>query len=158
CVPLLFLVPKGKESLVRWVAVFAAAVPMVAAIFLYQHFDPAWGVRNGNGGLQFIEHTVWVKSFNIEYFFGVDGTTVMMIILTSLVSLVAVGASWSVPLERQIRGYFAMFLLLETGMMGVFCALDFFLFYVFWEVMLLPMYFLIGIWGGPRKEYAAIKF
>src|SRR5262249_13390520 len=94
----------------------------------------------------------------IEYFLGVDGISVMMVILTALVSLIAAGASWSVPLDNHIRGYFAMFLLLETGMMGVFCAIDFFLFYVFWEVMLLPMYFLIGIWGGPRKEYAAIKF
>src|SRR5690349_9145965 len=79
-----------------------------------------------------------------------------MVILTALVSIVAVGASWGIA--KYVRGYFAMFLLLEAGMMGVLCAADFFLFYVFWEVMLLPMYFLIGIWGGPRKEYAAIKF
>src|SRR5262245_46604368 len=157
-IPFLFMVPRGKEHLTRWVAVAAAAVPMVAAIYLYQHFDPNWGVKNGNSGLQFIEHAVWVRSFNIEFYMGVDGVSVMMVILTALVCLIAVGASWSVPLERSIRGYFTMFLLLETGMMGVFCALDFFLFYVFWEVMLLPMYFLIGIWGGPRKEYAAIKF
>src|SRR5262249_31579630 len=127
-------------------------------IYLAMNFDPSWGVKNGNAGLQFIEHHVWVKSFNVEYYFGVDGISVLMLILTALVSLIAVGASWSVPLEKSIRGYFAMFLLLETGMMGVFASVDFFLFYVFWEVMLLPMYFLIGIWGGPRKEYAAIKF
>src|SRR5687768_5851405 len=81
-----------------------------------------------------------------------------MVLLTTLISVVAVGASWSIALDRHIRGYFSMLLLLQVGMAGVFCALDFFLFYVFWEVMLLPMYFLIGIWGGPRKEYAAIKF
>src|SRR5260370_17478719 len=79
-----------------------------------------------------------------------------MVILTALVSIVAVGASWGI--SKQVKAYFALFLLLETGMMGTFCSIDFFLFYIFWELMLLPMYFLIGIWGGPRKEYAAIKF
>ena len=157
-IPFLFLVPKGKESWTRWIAVAATLVPMIAAIFLATHFDSSWGVKAGNGGMQYIEHHVWVKSFNVEYYFGVDGISVLMLILTALVSLIAVGASWSVPLEKSIRGYFTMFLLLETGMMGVFASVDFFLFYVFWEVMLLPMYFLIGIWGGPRKEYAAIKF
>src|ERR1700726_4916446 len=79
-----------------------------------------------------------------------------MVILTALVSVIAVGASWGIT--KQVKAYFALFLLLETGMMGTFCSIDFFLFYIFWELMLLPMYFLIGIWGGPRKEYAAIKF
>ena len=99
---------------------------------------------------------MWIPSFNVEYFVGVDGISITMVLLTALVSLVAVVASFGI--EKQLKGYFALFLLLETGMMGIFVALDFFLFYVFWEVMLLPMYFLIGIWGGPRKEYAAIKF
>jgi len=79
-----------------------------------------------------------------------------MVLLTALLSFICVIASWGI--EKSVKGYFALFLLLEAGMFGVFCALDFFLFYVFWEVMLLPMYFLIGIWGGPRREYAAIKF
>src|SRR4030067_690917 len=87
---------------------------------------------------------------------GADGISMPMIMLTSIVSFLAVIGSWGI--EKQIKGYMALILLLETGMMGVFCSLDFFLFYVFWEVMLLPMYFLIGIWGGPRREYAAIKF
>src|SRR4030067_1118900 len=87
---------------------------------------------------------------------GADGISMPMILLTAIVSFLAVVGSWGI--EKQIKGYMALILLLETGMMGVFCALDFFLFYVFWEVMLLPMYFLIGIWGGPRREYAAIKF
>src|SRR5262250_2927942 len=79
-----------------------------------------------------------------------------MVLLTALLCFLCIFASFGI--EKAVKGYFALFLMLETGMMGVFCALDFFLFYVFWEVMLLPMYFLIGIWGGPRKEYAAIKF
>jgi len=79
-----------------------------------------------------------------------------MVLLTALISSIAVISSWTI--ERSVKGYFALLLLLDTGMMGVFVSLDFFLFYVFWEVMLLPMYFLIGVWGGPRREYAAIKF
>jgi NADH-quinone oxidoreductase subunit M len=98
----------------------------------------------------------WIPAWNIEYRLGVDGISMTLLLLTSLVSMLAMIASWSI--EKQVRGYLMLFLLLETGMLGVFVALDFFLFYVFWEVMLLPMYFLIGVWGGPRREYAAIKF
>ena len=87
---------------------------------------------------------------------GVDGFSISMVLLTALLSFLCIFASFGI--EKAVKGYFALFLLLDAGMMGVFCALDFFLFYVFWEVMLLPMYFLIGIWGGPRREYAAIKF
>ncbi len=157
-IPALFLIPRGKESMTRWVALGAAAVPMALSLVLLAKFDSAVNLQSGNYGLQFVEHYTWIRAFNIEYFLGVDGISVSMVLLTALVSLIAVGASWSIPSDKHIRGYFSMFLLLEVGMMGVFCALDFFLFYVFWEVMLLPMYFLIGIWGGPRKEYAAIKF
>ena len=87
---------------------------------------------------------------------GLDGISLPLVVLTAFVSLLAMGASWSIT--KYVKGYCILFLLLETGMLGVFLALDFFLFYVFWEVMLLPMYFLIGVWGGPRQEYAAIKF
>lgn len=153
---LVVLVPRGKDSLVKWVALGVAFVPMVLAIHLYMNFDRNVTVASGNYGLQFVQHAVWIPGFNIEYFVGIDGLSVSMVILTALVSLIAVGASWGI--EKHVRGYFAMFLMLEAGMMGVFVSCDFVLFYVFWEVMLLPMYFLIGIWGGPRKEYAAIKF
>jgi NADH-quinone oxidoreductase subunit M len=98
----------------------------------------------------------WIKSWNIYYRLGYDGISVPLVLLTGLISMLSMLASWSV--NKQVKGYLILFLLLETGMLGVFLALDFFLFYVFWEVMLLPMYFLIGIWGGPRREYAAIKF
>src|SRR4029079_10277005 len=98
----------------------------------------------------------WIPSFKIQYLMGTDGISFPLIVLTACLSVLAMGASW--PIKKYERAYCVLFLLLETGMLGVFCALDFFLFYVFWEVMLLPMYFLIGIWGGPRKEYAAIKF
>src|SRR6185436_7674031 len=98
----------------------------------------------------------WIPSFNIQYVVGVDGISITMVLLTALLSFLCIFASWGI--EKGVKGYFALFLLLDTGMMGVFISLDFFLFFVFWEVMLLPMYFLIGIWGGPRREYAAIKF
>jgi NADH-quinone oxidoreductase subunit M len=98
----------------------------------------------------------WVKGWNIEYRLGYDGISVPLVLLTGLISFLGMIASWSI--QKEVKGYLILYLLLETGMMGVFLALDFFLFYVFWEVMLLPMYFLIGIWGGPRREYAAIKF
>jgi NADH-quinone oxidoreductase subunit M len=98
----------------------------------------------------------WIKSFNIFYLMGTDGISFPLVILTSFICMLAMGASWNI--DRHVKAYCILFLLLETGMIGVFLALDFFLFYVFWEVMLLPMYFLIGVWGGPRKEYAAIKF
>ncbi len=98
----------------------------------------------------------WISRFNIEYYLGVDGISMPLILLTTALSFLAMIASWKI--DKYVRGYCILFLLLETGMIGTFLALDFFLFYIFWEVMLLPMYFLIGVWGGPRREYAAIKF
>ncbi|MBI5525799.1 MAG: NADH-quinone oxidoreductase subunit M [Deltaproteobacteria bacterium] len=140
----------AKPNVVRGIATVVTGIPLVLGFVLWRGFDPAIT------GLQFEEHTVWIRTFNIEYFMAVDGISISMVLLTVLISFIACLASFGV--EKSVRGFFAMFLLLETGMIGVFCALDFFLFYVFWELMLLPMYFLIGIWGGPRKEYAAIKF
>jgi len=144
------LLPKQNHSLIRWVSVGVTAVPLLLGIVLFCTFD-----RSATG-MQFVERASWIPSFNIHYYLGADGLSVSMILLTVLLSFICIIASWGI--KQGLKGYFAMFLLLETGMLGVFCALDFFLFYLFWEVMLLPMYFLIGIWGGPRKEYAAIKF
>jgi NADH-quinone oxidoreductase subunit M len=143
-------IPGGRKEIIKTVAAAAAAVPLVLAVQLFMNFD------RGSAGLQFVEHYSWIKSFNIEYFMAVDGLSMPMMLLTALLSFLCIFASWNI--EKATKGYFAMFLILEAGMFGVFCSLDFFLFYVFWEVMLLPMYFLIGIWGGPRREYAAIKF
>ncbi|OQA46818.1 MAG: NADH-quinone oxidoreductase subunit M [Chloroflexi bacterium ADurb.Bin325] len=98
----------------------------------------------------------WISAYHINYRLGVDGLSVLLIVMTGFLSFLATFVAF--PIKKHVKGFFALYLLLVTGMMGVFMALDFFLFYVFWEVMLLPMYFLIGIWGGPRKEYAAIKF
>ncbi len=98
----------------------------------------------------------WIPQFNIEYYLGLDGISMPLLLLTTVLSFLAMLASWNIT--QHVRGYCILFLLLETGMVGTFLALDFFLFYIFWELMLLPMYFLIGVWGGPRREYAAIKF
>ena len=98
----------------------------------------------------------WISRFNIDYYLGIDGISMPMILLTTVLFFLSMIASWGI--EKHVKGYCMLFLILETGVLGSFLALDFFLFYIFWEVMLLPMYFLIGIWGGPRREYAAIKF
>jgi NADH-quinone oxidoreductase subunit M len=138
-----------KISLLTTAVVFAMSLFMTFG-WSHVHFQP------GVDGMQNLFSIPWIPSFNIQYLMGTDGISFPLIVLTAFVSLLAMGASW--PIKKYEKGYCILFLLLETGMLGVFCALDFFLFYVFWEVMLLPMYFLIGIWGGPRKEYAAIKF
>jgi NADH-quinone oxidoreductase subunit M len=144
------LLPRDNHNLIRWTAVAFTVPPLLLGIWLYTAFDP------NNPGLQFKEQLPWIASYNIQYFIGVDGISVSMVLLTVLLSFLCMFASWGI--EKGVKGYYALFLLLDTGMVGVFIALDFFLFYIFWEVMLLPMYFLIGIWGGPRREYAAIKF
>jgi NADH-quinone oxidoreductase subunit M len=144
------LIPAHNKQLVRSVGMAALIVNMILSIMVWVAFDPS------KQEVQLVDRFVWIKAFNIEYFVGVDQISFWMIPLTGLISLLAGIASLSI--DKSVRGYWAMYLLLNTGMFGVFVALDFFLFYIFWELMLLPMYFLIGIWGGPRKEYAAIKF
>jgi len=147
----------------RIIALVASTAVLGMAAALWKAFDPS------NPDVQFVQHGSWIPAYNVEYFVGADGISITLIILTALISFIATIASmpwWPGNAhldehhfsQRAVPGYMAMLLILQTGMTGVFCALDMFLFYVFWEVMLLPMYFLIGIWGGARKEYAAIKF
>ncbi|MBI2058632.1 MAG: NADH-quinone oxidoreductase subunit M [Nitrospirae bacterium] len=152
---LVLMVPSGKIRWIRGVSQIATLPSLVLSVWLFAAFDRTAAGIDGSG-LQFVEKAAWIPAFNVQYFMGVDGLSILMVVLTSLLSVLCIPASRSI--QKGAKGYFALFLLLETGMLGVFFALDFFLFYVFWEVMLLPMYFLIGIWGGPRKEYAAIKF
>lgn len=149
------LLPSNKPDLIRFFTLgVTLAVLAISGMgfFMGDHtaFDPA------KAELQNSFNITWIPTFDIEYFLGVDGISFPLVMLTAIVSVFAMGASWSI--KKHVKAYCILFLLLETGMIGVFLALDFFLFYVFWEVMLLPMYFLIGVWGGPRKEYAAIKF
>ncbi|MEZ4752279.1 MAG: NADH-quinone oxidoreductase subunit M [Bdellovibrionota bacterium] len=142
--------PRNRPDLVRWAAVVTTAVPLALGVMVFSQFD------RSTAAMQFVEQASWIAPFNIEYYVGIDGLSVPMVLLTVLLSFICIFASWNI--ENGVKGYFAMFLLLESAMLGVFCALDFFLFFVFWEVMLLPMYFLIGIWGGANKVYAATKF
>src|SRR5574341_2229899 len=146
----ILVLPGTRVKAIQYVSVAAAAVPLVLSILLVLRFTRDTAV------FQFVEHTPWIPPFNIEYYMGVDGLSVPMVFLTALLGFLCIFASFGI--DRFQKGYFALFLILETGMMGVFSALDFFLFYVFWEIVLFPMYFLIGIWGGPRRIYAAIKF
>ncbi len=143
-------IPSQADDLIKKVALGATLPPLILGIWLFQHFNRA------TPDLQFVVKVPWIASYNIEYFVGVDGISISMVLLTVFLCPICILASWGI--ERAVKGYFALFLLLDAAMVGVFCAMDFFLFYVFWELMLLPMYFLIGIWGGPRREYAAIKF
>jgi len=146
----ILFVPKDKENLIKWIAAGVTAVPFALSLYLFTAFDRA------ATGFQFVEQALWIKSLNVEYHMGADGVSVLMLLLAPMLSFLGVFASWNV--KKMPKGYFTLYLMLHVGMVGVFCALDFFLFYVFWEVMLLPMYFLVGIWGGEKKEYAAIKF
>jgi len=153
---IILMMPSGRDNHIKTIAAVASFLPVLLAVQLWFLYDRTVAGVNVASQFQFVEHYPWIPSINVEYFMGADGISMPMIMLTAIVSFLAVVGSWGI--EKQIKGYMTLILLLETGMMGVFASLDFFLFYVFWEVMLLPMYFLIGIWGGPRREYAAIKF
>ncbi len=148
--------PRNNDKLVRWTALVVTGIVLAIAVSLYPQFNKNMVGINDINSFQFVEKASWIPAFNINYFVGIDGLSFPMILLTALLCFLCIPASWGIT--KGVKGYHSMFLLLETGMMGTFVALDFFLFYVFWEIMLLPMYFLIGIWGGPRRIYAAIKF
>ena len=144
------IIPRDKGTLIKQVSAVVTGVQLALTIYLWRIYD------GSNGTFQFMESAEWIPSFNISYMLGVDGLSLPMVFLMALLGFLGVFVSWNI--NKAVKGYFALFLLLNTGIMGVFLSLDFFLFYVFWEVMLLPMYFLIGMWGGPQREYAAIKF
>ena len=143
-------IPREKEDVIKITAAATTGLQFLLTLVLWKNFD------SGSGAMQFMERAEWIPSFNIAYILGVDGLSLPMAILTGLLCFLGIFVSWNI--NKAVKGYFALFLLLDTGIMGVFLSMDFFLFYIFWEVMLLPMYFLIGIWGGPQREYAAIKF
>jgi NADH-quinone oxidoreductase subunit M len=150
-VALLALVPSNQHSTIKLVTLAIAVATMLVSFYIGYFFDPL------ASGMQFDVHIPWVKSLGIGYHMGIDGISLLLILLTTILTVLCILASWK-SVTTGVKGYFMSMLLLTTGMIGVFCALDLFLFYVFWEVMLVPMYFIIGIWGGPRRVYAAIKF
>ena len=151
----LLFVPKENKDAVRWIAnVFALAGFLVSLPLV-----PWFWEKRLEPGFKFIEGTAnnWIPSIGAGYVLGIDGISFLLIMLTTLLGWISILSSWT-AIENRVKEYYIWFLILQTGMLGVFMALDFFLFLVFWEAMLVPMYLLIGIWGGPRKLYAAIKF
>jgi len=153
----LLFVPKDNKAAIRWIAnLFALAgflisIPLVP-MFWAQRFDTSHAFK-------FIEGApnTWIPTIGAGYYLGIDGISFLLIMLTTMLGWISILSSWT-AIENRVKEYYIWFLVLQTGMLGVFMALDFFLFFVFWEAMLVPMYLLIGIWGGPRKLYAAIKF
>src|SRR5262245_12085899 len=140
-----------KDSLVRWVALGITIANLMVALPLWWFFDP------GSSQMQFVEHVSWITSPPIHYSLGLDGISLPLVLMTAGLLPLCVLASWQAVTAR-IRSFMATLLIMEAAMLGVFMALDFILFYVFWEAMLIPMYLLIGVWGGPNRLYAAIKF
>jgi len=140
-----------REGTARWVSLGIAGVTFIASIPLWVSFNP------GTAAMQFVERTAWLPALHSDFYIGVDGISMPLIVLTTFTTVLIVISGWE-NVEKRVSQYFAAFLILEGLMIGVFAALDGVLFYVFWEAMLLPMFIIIGIWGGPRRVYATIKF
>jgi NADH-quinone oxidoreductase subunit M len=176
----ILVVPKAAEHAIKWMALGFTTLTFVITLVVLGSFLSG-GIKDkslrervthnilaadtdgeltlideSGGASDLVVRRAWIPYFNIQYYLGVDGISLSLVVLTGLVAVLACLASWKI--DKQVKGYYALYLLLCTSMIGVFISLDLFLFYVFFEVMLLPMYFLIAIWGGPRREYAAIKF
>jgi NADH-quinone oxidoreductase subunit M len=135
----------------RWLALAVAVLTFLLSIPLYTGFD------NSTAAMQFIEKVAWIPAFDVNYYLGVDGISMPLILLTTFISILVIGAGWEV-IQYKPSQYMAAFLMMEGVMVGVFAALDAMLFYVFWEAMLIPMFIIIGVWGGPNRVYATIKF
>src|SRR5580704_17609328 len=148
---LLLFIPRESQVLHRLVGNLFGVLGFLVSVPLILHF-PA-----GSGAYEFRESADWIPSIGAQYSLGADGISMLLVMLTTLLGMIAITSSWSV-IQMRTKEYYILLLLLQTGMLGVFMSLDFFLFYVFWEVMLVPMYFLIGVWGSDRRLYAAIKF
>ena len=148
---LLLLVNKQQENAIRWIANVTALIGFVISV-------PLWFWYNPQGPeFQFQERLPWIPSIGADYFIGVDGLSTLLILLTTMMGFIAILSSWNAITER-VKEYYIFLLVLQSGMLGAFMSLDFMLFFLFWEVMLVPMYFLIGIWGSANRLYSAIKF
>lgn len=136
---------------VKYVAIGTSVITFIFSIVVLANYDI------GSAGLQMVDYGNWIPALGVSYFFGVDGLSILMVLLTTFIMPLAIASSWD-SITNQVKNYYIFMLLLETGMLGVFLAQDLFLFYIFWEFTLVPMYFLIGIWGGKERVYASIKF
>lgn len=160
---LILMLPASLRHIYKYIALGITVVQFGLAGYAYSQFDATAIGGQSIDGYQFVEQLPWMRmdlgalgKLEIDYLLAVDGFSLPLIVLSTLVMLMAIGASWTI--QKNLKGYFSLLMLLNTAVIGIFCALDFFLFYVFYELMLFPLYFLIGIWGGARREYAAIKF
>ncbi len=146
----ILLIPKDKHLAIKLTALLFSLPPLVLSIIMWA------GYYHSGGGMKYVVKIPWIQLLNVHYYMGVDGISVPMVFLSTLLTTLVIIYSWII--NERPKEYFALFMFLEMGMIGVFTSLDFFLFYIFWEISLVPMYFIIGVWGGPRREYAAIKF
>jgi len=148
---ILLFVDRRRDDTIRWIANIVASLGFLVSLPLWFWYDSA------NPDWQFVERAPWIPSIGAEYFLGVDGFSSLLVLLTTLMGMIAILSSWTAITER-VKEYYIFLLVLQTGMIGAFITLDFLLFFLFWEVMLVPMYFLIGIWGSDNRLYSAIKF
>src|SRR5574337_1071680 len=148
---LLACIDGTREALIKRLALAISCLDFLVSLIVYAQFDPA------KAGMQFVERASWIDSIGSSYLLGVDGISLPLLLLTTFLTPIAVLASFS-GITNRVKAYMVCMLLLQAGMIGVFVALDLVLFYVFWEGMLIPMYFLIGVWGGQRRIYATVKF
>ena len=148
---LILLIPKERKDSLRTAALAVSLIEFIISIPLLTYF------KAEVAGMQFVEKVVWIKSFGVSYFMGIDGISLWIVMLTTFLTPICILSSWSY-IQKWVKEYMFCLLLLETAMLGALVSLDLVLFYVFWELMLIPMYMLIGVWGGPRKIYAALKF
>ncbi|MRR29776.1 Fe-S-binding domain-containing protein, partial [bacterium] len=149
---ILFLNTQQKKA-IRWTALATSLITFGISLWVLSQFQP------GTPGIQLELRQPWLRldGLSIDFYMGVDGLSILMVLLTTFLTPISILSAWS-AVEERVKGFMIFFLLLEVGMTGVFLALDLVLFYVFWEFTLIPMYFLIGVWGGERRIYAAVKF
>src|SRR5574341_1867109 len=148
---LVVLIPRQNTETIRRVSFVTTLVAFLLSLYLYFNFD------SSTEAYQFVVQKNWIPSLGITYYLGLDGISLFLVLLTTFLGPLTILSTWTAVTEK-VKGFMISMLLLETALLGVFVALDLFLFYVFWEGMLIPMYFIIGIWGGPRRIYATIKF
>jgi len=145
------LIDPESRRLIKILGLVFSLASFLLSVWAFVAFDA------GNGAMQFVEKYSWIPALGVSYHLGVDGISLLLVVLTTFLTPIALLASWE-SIATRLKGFVALMLLLEVGTLGVFLSLDLFLFYVFWEFMLIPMYFIIGIWGGAERVYAAVKF
>jgi len=148
---LLLLVSRSKENLIKWLSLAVSIITFVLSIPLFTSFDKTTHL------MQFAERHEWIPSWNITYYLGLDGISILFVLLSTLITILCILISWN-SIKTKVKEFYISIFIMEGAMIGVFCSLDFMLFYLFWEAMLIPMYLLIGVWGGPNRIYAAVKF